>query len=38
MKLIKQKALAAYHNDYRRQFLDEAAEDGEFGEKFFAPT
>ncbi len=28
-------ALAAYHNDYRRQFIDDAAELGEFGEKSF---
>lgn len=26
------QALAAYHKDYRRELLDEAAEDGEFGE------
>ena len=26
------KALAAYHKDYRRQFIDDAAKDGEFGE------
>ena len=26
------EALAAYHKDYRREFLDEAAMDGEFGE------
>ena len=30
------KALAAYHNDYRRQFIDEAAELGEFREQSFA--
>ena len=32
----KAEALAAYHNDYRRQFLNEAARDGEFGESFIA--
>ena len=29
-------ALAAYHGDFRRQFLDEAAEAGDFGETPFA--
>ena len=33
----KAKALAAYHHDYRPQFLKEAARDGEFGESFIAP-
>ena len=32
------EALAAYHNDYRRQLIDEAAESGEFGEISLAGT
>ena len=35
--LINIKALAAYHEDYRRKFLDEAAKDGEFGELTLDP-
>ena len=31
-------ALAAYHYEYRRQFIDEAAESGNFGEEPFAPA
>ena len=31
------EALAAYHSQYRRQFLDEAAEQGGFGKLVFGP-
>lgn len=34
----KIQALAAYHNDYRRRFIDEAAQLGDFGEESFPFT